>query len=177
MEISSGELTLNLPWVGSKLMASTGMEAAEPTGPLTRCFQKGLQVSHLQLGPLFPAGVGQLSMRASGSWAGATASSPCRGGDSSPDSVPPAKARAGAGAGEWMFLLRVRTSVPVAGGPGRHRSPNLLGCCQYPDGPGVFGRGNLRSLSPPQGSLGPTWRTTSVGIGLRSGLVEFEVQS
>ena len=49
-------------------------------------------------GPVLPAGVGQ-SWWASGSWAGARAGSPCRGGDSSPDSGSPAKAGAGAGAG------------------------------------------------------------------------------
>ena len=79
-------------------MASTGMEAAERTGPLDKMFPERASGLYPERGPVFPAGVGR-SARASGSWAGARAGSPCRGGDSSPDSGSPAKARAGAGAG------------------------------------------------------------------------------
>ena len=74
------------------------MEAAELTIPLDIEFPERALGLCPERGPVLPAGVGQSSWE-SGSWAGARAGSPCRGGDSSPDSGSPAKARAGAGTG------------------------------------------------------------------------------
>ena len=72
------------------------MEAAEPATPLDKVFPERALGLCPERGSILPAGVGQ-SLWASGSWAGARAGSPCRGGDSSPDSGSPAKARAGTG--------------------------------------------------------------------------------
>ena len=74
------------------------MEAAEPTAPLDEVFPESALGLCPEQGPLLAAGVGQLSW-ASGSWAGARAGPPCRGGDSSLDTGSPAKAPAGTGAG------------------------------------------------------------------------------
>ena len=74
------------------------MEAAEPTAPLDEMFPERALGLCPELGPVLPAGVHQSSW-ASGSWAGASAGSPCKGGNSCPDSSSPAKARAGIGAG------------------------------------------------------------------------------
>ena len=82
------------------------MEAAEPATPLDKVFPERALGLCPEWGPVLPAGVGQSSW-ASGSWAGARAGYPCRGGDSSPNSGSPAKAQARTGA----------TSVPVAGVP------------------------------------------------------------
>ena len=74
------------------------MEAAEPTMPLEEVIPERALGLCPEQGPVLPAVVGQSSW-ASGSWAGARAGSPCRGGNSCPDSGSPAKAGAGAGAG------------------------------------------------------------------------------
>ena len=66
------------------------MEAAEPTAPLDDVFPERAPGLCPELGPVLPAWVGQSSW-VSGSWAGARAGSPYRGGDSSPDSGSPAK--------------------------------------------------------------------------------------
>ena len=74
------------------------MEAEEPTVLLDEVFpERDLGLCPEQ-GPVLPAGVGQSSW-ASGFGAGAREGSPCRGGNSSPDSGSPSKAQAGAGAG------------------------------------------------------------------------------
>ena len=74
------------------------MEAAEPTAPLDKVFPERAPGLCPEGGPILPAGVHQ-SLWASGSWAGARAGSPCRGGNSCPFSVSPAKAQAGTVAG------------------------------------------------------------------------------
>ena len=74
------------------------MEAAEPTAPLDEVFPERALGLCPEWGPVLPAGVGQSSW-ASGSWAGGRVGSPCRGGDSSPDSGSPAKDQSGTGAG------------------------------------------------------------------------------
>ena len=74
------------------------MEAAEPTVLLDEVFPERDLGLCPERGPILPAEVGESSW-ASGSWAGARAGSPCRGGNSSPDTGSPAKARAGTGAG------------------------------------------------------------------------------
>ena len=73
------------------------MEAAEPATPLDKVFPERALGLCPERGSILPAGVGQ-SLWASGSWAGARAGSPCRGGDSSPDLGSPTKAPAGTGA-------------------------------------------------------------------------------
>ena len=74
------------------------MEAAEPTAPLDKVFPERALGLCPELGPVLPAGVHQSSW-ASGSWAGARAGSPCRGGISCPVLSSPDKARAGTVAG------------------------------------------------------------------------------
>ena len=66
------------------------MAAVEPTAPLDEVFPERALSLCPEPGPILPAEVGQLSW-VSGSWAGARAGSPYRGGDSSPDSGSPAK--------------------------------------------------------------------------------------
>ena len=60
------------------------MEAAEPTMPLDEVFPERALGLCPEQGPVLPAVVGQSSW-ASGSWSGARAGSPCRGGNSCPD--------------------------------------------------------------------------------------------
>ena len=67
------------------------MEAVEPTAPLDKVFPERAPGLCPERGTVLPAGVHQSSW-ASGSWAGARAGSPCRGGNSFPDSGSPANA-------------------------------------------------------------------------------------
>ena len=67
------------------------MEAVEPTAPLDKVFPERAPGLCPERGPVLPAGVRQSSW-ASGSWAGARAGSPCRGGNSFPDTGSPANA-------------------------------------------------------------------------------------
>ena len=139
------------------------MEAAEPTMPLDEVFPERALGLCPEQGPVLPAVVGQSSW-ASGSWAGARAGSPCRGGNSCPDSGSPAKARAGAGAGGGG------TSVPGAGGPAGTELRSAQCGGQYPAGLVSFGKGSgldLPSVDP--WVLHMCVATTSVGTRLGSG--------
>ena len=147
------------------------MEAAEPTPPLDKVFPERALGLCPKWRPVLPAGVRQSSW-ASGSLAGARAGSPCRGGDSSPDGFScqsPNRYRCRCRS-RWTFSLRGWDISAWGWGSCRHRDPIFSGYWPVPRWPGVFGRGNLRSLSLLSGSLGPAPGViTSIETGLGSG--------
>ena len=100
MQISSGKGTqsaLGGERVDGVHGKQAGMEAVEPTAPLDEVFPESALGLCPERGPILPEGMGHSSW-AYGCWAGGRAVSPCRGGDSSPDSGSPTKTRAGTGA-------------------------------------------------------------------------------
>ena len=93
MQISSGKGTqsaLGGERVDGVHGKQAGMEAVEPTAPLDEVFPESAPGLCPERGPILPEGMGHSSW-AYGCWAGGRAVSPCRDGDSSPDSGSPTK--------------------------------------------------------------------------------------